>query len=415
MTPRGRGPLASEENTRQDVLRVRSTGAAAGGGAKPGPGTGKEPDRGPPSRSGVFPGRVIPFPPHIRRAVAVVRGRMAAGQLLPRPTGGTRDPGRHAAGLLSPASKTNLRSPVAGTRVFTISPSAWWPVSDARLDLEEVREYVSFYQDTRPLTTGELWALPVMLRLTLLDNLGQYLSQITGLPRPVAPSRAWPLRSDLTADAVVANCFMSLPAMAAYDWRQFFEDVSRLEQVLRADPAAVYGQMDRDSRDRYRKIVEEMALCRRGVTSCGWRKPRSNWQRRQRARRAGRQAGRTEGRAAPDLSAVSRTAHVGYYLLGPGRGRLDAGAGAIARPRCERLVRWALRHPTPTYLVPIGLLTLLGLYAAWTADPRWGATRAQGIPVLALVLVPAVTVAVAIVDWLVMLLVPARVLAQARF
>ena len=58
--------------------------------------------------------------------------------------------------------------------------------SDARLDLEQVQRFVWLYQDVRPLTTGELWALPVMLRLSILTVLTQAAGQITRRGSPVA-------------------------------------------------------------------------------------------------------------------------------------------------------------------------------------------------------------------------------------
>jgi cyclic beta-1,2-glucan synthetase len=47
------------------------------------------------------------------------------------------------------------------------------------------------------------------------------------------------------------------------DWKAFFESVSLVEQVLSRDPAEVYSHMDFDTRDRYRKVVEELALAAR--------------------------------------------------------------------------------------------------------------------------------------------------------
>src|SRR5215204_2863336 len=43
--------------------------------------------------------------------------------------------------------------------------------TDARLDRENLLHYVDAYQDRAPLTIGELWAVPIMLRLGLVDNL----------------------------------------------------------------------------------------------------------------------------------------------------------------------------------------------------------------------------------------------------
>ena len=71
---------------------------------------------------------------------------------------------------------------------------------------------------------------------------------------------ALPLPGATTGDEVVANCFTSLRAIATYDWMDFFEHVSRVEQILRSDPADVYAGMDRTTRNRYRKVIEELAL-----------------------------------------------------------------------------------------------------------------------------------------------------------
>ena len=138
--------------------------------------------------------------------------------------------------------------------------------SGARLDMEQVQRFVRLYQDIRPLTTGELWALPIMLRLSILAALAQAAGQVINLPQQVPdplqrrePSSR-PQPGSLTADEIVATCFTSLRTIGTHDWQDFFESVSRVEQILRDDPAAVYTGMDRASRDRYRHVVEELAL-----------------------------------------------------------------------------------------------------------------------------------------------------------
>ena len=59
--------------------------------------------------------------------------------------------------------------------------------------------------------------------------------------------------------AFMANVIGSLRLIATFDWSEFFESVSLVEQVLQRDPAAVYARMDFASRDRYRHAVEEIA------------------------------------------------------------------------------------------------------------------------------------------------------------
>ena len=57
----------------------------------------------------------------------------------------------------------------------------------------------------------------------------------------------------------MANLITSLRLISTFDWSEFFESVSPVEQVLQRDPAGVYGRMDFRSRDRYRHAVEELA------------------------------------------------------------------------------------------------------------------------------------------------------------
>ena len=42
---------------------------------------------------------------------------------------------------------------------------------DAQIDAESLQSFVSAYQDVASLTLGELWAVPIMLRLALIENL----------------------------------------------------------------------------------------------------------------------------------------------------------------------------------------------------------------------------------------------------
>ena len=120
--------------------------------------------------------------------------------------------------------------------------------SDARLDMAYLRRFLTFYQEIQPITIGEIWALPVMLRWSILSVLTRIAGEITGIAAPgdgpSAPAPT-PLIHSLSGDEVAANCFTSLRTMTTFDWRDFFESVSGVEQILRADPPDVYAHMDR--------------------------------------------------------------------------------------------------------------------------------------------------------------------------
>jgi cyclic beta-1,2-glucan synthetase len=239
---------------------------------------------------------------------------------------------------------------------------------EGHLDVDQVTRFISAYQDVTPLTMGELWALPTMLRLGLVEILTQMVARIMEDEPQAAPESPWAvsLPEELDQEIVVANAIRSLRTLANQDWDAFFESLSRVEAALRDDPASVYAAMDFDTRDRYRSAVEEMA------------------------RAADRPEG-TVARAAVRLAETAkqkangsrRTRHVGYYLIDRGRPALEAELDY--RPaRSDRLRRWLGDRATLLYLGGMALLTLailagLAGYALWA-----GATPLQWIGALLL-------------------------------
>ena len=94
----------------------------------------------------------------------------------------------------------------------------------------------------------------------------------------------------------MANLIGSLRLISTFDWSEFFESVSLVEQVLQRDPAGVYARMDFRSRDRYRHAVEELA------------EPTGDGQLPRRARRASNARGRSPRRRqtrGPRTSAIT--------------------------------------------------------------------------------------------------------------
>lgn len=54
---------------------------------------------------------------------------------------------------------------------------------DSRFDPEGLRRFVASYQEIKPLTIGELWAIPITLRLVLIENLRRMAETIMGARR----------------------------------------------------------------------------------------------------------------------------------------------------------------------------------------------------------------------------------------
>ena len=144
----------------------------------------------------------------------------------------------------------------------------------------------------------------------------------------------------------VANLITSLRLIGTFDWSEFFESVSLVEQVLQRDPAGVYSRMDFRSRDRYRHAVEELAA------------PTGEAQLLL-ALKSVERARQVHVRA-PD----SRAAHVGYHLIGGGRpqfersvglaARLSGSASAAVLRAGRRPVTSARSPPAPALLIAVG-------------------------------------------------------------
>src|SRR5690606_28875287 len=49
---------------------------------------------------------------------------------------------------------------------------------DGRVDVESLGRFIAAYQSITPLTLGELWAIPIMLRLALIENLRRVGAQV---------------------------------------------------------------------------------------------------------------------------------------------------------------------------------------------------------------------------------------------
>lgn len=66
--------------------------------------------------------------------------------------------------------------------------------TDARLDDDNVSQFVAAYQRIAPLTLGELWAIPIMLRLGLIENLRQVSEHIARRRRDRNLAAFWATR-----------------------------------------------------------------------------------------------------------------------------------------------------------------------------------------------------------------------------
>ncbi|MEO8138802.1 MAG: cyclic beta 1-2 glucan synthetase, partial [Gemmatimonadota bacterium] len=324
--------------------------------------------------------------------------------------------------------------------------------TDGRLDRPLLARFMAAYQTVAPLTIGELWAWPIMLKVALLENVrrlaeetlagrdarleaNRFLDRLDArgeggrveLPRELetawvvqvlqrlreygpaaAPVRA-AVESRLTAQGLtvedviraehqvlaagqvsIANAVTSLRFCATLDWSQYVESVSLVEQVLHRDPAAVYGRMDFLSRDRYRQAVEELA------------EPSGEAQ-----LRVALRAIESAREAAERSTSQDRTAHVGYHLIG--RGRRELETDVAYHPKLgARFRRFMFRSATGVYLGSIALTTALVLGVALLYAASQEASAVGAVVIALLLLLPATELATAVVQRIAARIIPPR-------
>ena len=87
--------------------------------------------------------------------------------------------------------------------------------SDGRLDSRVLSRFVAAYQTVAPLTLGELWAIPIMLRLALLENLRRVAARVMAAWRDHALAVEWADRMLEVAERERKNVVLTVAEMAA--------------------------------------------------------------------------------------------------------------------------------------------------------------------------------------------------------
>jgi cellobiose phosphorylase len=325
---------------------------------------------------------------------------------------------------------------------------------DGRLDSESLSRLISAYQTVTHLTLGELWAIPIMLRMALIENLRRvaariatdseerdfayswaqqmievaekdpknlvvtladmarsspprasaFVSELTRLLRGQGPALALPLswieqwlsEVGLTTEQLVqsesqlqaqdqvsiSNTITSLRALASFNWRDFVEEHSSVEQILRDDPSAVYKRMDFATRDHYRHVVEKLAKNTHLTES-----------------EVARQAVRLAAVAAREEGQEERK-HVGYFLVDKGFSQLEKTV-EVELSLVDHIRRAAKSYPQIVYFGTIGAITVclttlsISRYYAKNDLPIWA-----WIVISVLLLFVVSQFAVTIINWL---------------
>src|ERR1700687_4308957 len=296
-------------------------------------------------------------------------------------------------------------------RVFGV---AWAYVAhtDSRFEPELLRRFVTAYQRVQPLTSGELWAVAITLRVVLVENLRrlaeimvrsrrvredadllddsllgaggreliapaaalrqfehkprdrafavQLVQRLRDLDPKVGPILLWlDERLDAqgtTADEIVRaehqdqtamtvtvrNIITSMRLTSAFDWQEFFESVSLVDEILRNGGG--FADMDFATRDYYRHAIEDLS---RGTSHLEIEIARRAVQRANDSSTMNR-GEKTQG--------DNRRSDPGYYLISRGRPAFEHELG-FRVPWRRRFLRLYVRAAVPGYLGTIFLAT----------------------------------------------------------
>lgn len=260
------------------------------------------------------------------------------------------------------------------------------------LDADWLEQQIDRFQDLAELSIGELWALPGLLALCILEQvmdkaeISLTVAQASGPAGDQGPAQAM--------TGVIAGLIISLRMIDAHDWHGFFERVSRVERALGCDPIDAYAGMEFDSRNRYRNVVERLA---RG------------------SRHSETAIAQTAIRLAlSNADCDPRRRHVGYYLIGGGLAELEIAITFRPRPG-QRFGRFANRHPESIYFGVLALLMSLPLLSLVWLMIIAGLGPTAIAAATTLTILPASGLAMALLNGLLTWLIPSRPLARMDY
>ena len=246
--------------------------------------------------------------------------------------------------------------------------------ASGELDGEMLEAFFSAWQETSRLTLAEHWAAIHFVRFALIDCVAREIHR------------------EVPRETVIRGAIASLRGLDRLAWKEVVENISHVDRILHGDPSGDYTRLDFDTRDMYRHAVEVCA-------------------RRCRARHedpalAEERAARTAIELSGEQTDPKRR-HVGYWLVNKGCEPWRQQCGY--RHKGPGIRRFILRRPAFSYLALTAFFSaLIVAGAGWILKP---------VPVWCLLLLalPALHVALAMLNPLIAFILPPRRLPRYDF
>ena len=344
---------------------------------------------------------------------------------------------------------------------------------DGRVDAEGLSRFVAAYQTVSPLALGELWAIPIMLRLALIENLRRVGARIAGGTIDRSRAAAWADQMREVAEHDPKSLILAIADMARSNPPMVSAFVAELARLLQGHSAAlalpltwieqrlaesgetieqlVQAEAQEQARDQvsisntigslrflgsmdWREFVETMSAVEKKLREDpGGLYGRMDFATRDRYRHVIEEIAKSSPLSESDVARKAiqlahegatgtagkdgdddRAAHVGFYLIDKGRPRLERAVDARPGP-AEVLRRIARRVPLLLYLGAIAAITG-GLTAVLTAMAHAdGVSDAALVPLAVFLLLATSQLGLGMVNWIATLLVTPRPLPRMAF
>jgi cyclic beta-1,2-glucan synthetase len=224
-------------------------------------------------------------------------------------------------------------------------------LSGGHLDEENIILMIKAYQDNLYLSDKELWTLPEMISLCIIERLLEISDDI--VYRMDANNRKKVIdvfkkeeKTESMLESKVQALTTSLKEISLMDEEKYFEALSKLEELLSKDPAGIYSKMDADSRSYYRQTAEKLAL-KYGMEDS--------------------EIGEVcLGLAEKGREDLNNSNHVGTYLVGKGFSILKAKIKKQESPKTLKYTN--KKDKCYAITAALILITICGLFFLWIND-----------------------------------------------
>ena len=333
--------------------------------------------------------------------------------------------------------------------------------ADAQITNDNILNFVGAYQSVEPLTIGELWALPLMLRFAVIEHLHSLVNRIERRQREREWANFWANRLLTAARSyperlpiLFSQIGREEPEPSAHLAMQIVEHLYDEAEVLQRAQAyveRVFGVplSELSIQEQRSQAIQQVSLANtisslRELSQADWREvfealsvvdmilrvdpagtyAEMDFETRDQYRHAVEKMARWSGVSELDVAhaavaiATGQTktveGHVGFHLVDRGRWALARKLG-VRWPFLVRVQNVLRIHPTWTY---VGSITLLTLAISLTTIHE--AVKHHYHPVVTsilflLLMFPASEIATQIVNWIATLVLPPRVLPKMSF